>query len=121
MTIIVILLVSFYSLPVYSLELWSEATGEHILELNSSLKGSWLGNRYQPSALVRGGLPSGERDSGLTYWRFRLDFTGRYVERINYEIAYEHRIRDVMNGSGQAAGAAWESPADKWLCTARLK
>ena len=101
----VILFISFYSLPAYALELWSGDGGEHILDLNSSLKGSWLGSRHQSSALVMGGLPAGERDSALTYWRFRLDFTGRHGERINSEIAYEHRIRDVMNGSGQAAGA----------------
>lgn len=92
--------------------LWSSSDEEHRLELSTSLKGSWLYSRYPVSSLAAVMLPVSERDSALAFWRLRLMFAGRHGSRITSEIAYENRIRDVVNGAWQVAGSSGVLPSE---------
>jgi len=82
------------------------------LELSTSLKGSWFSSRYPVSSLTAALLPVSERDSAIAFWRLRLTVAGRHGSRVTSEIAYENRIRDVVNGAWQAAGSTGVLPSE---------
>lgn len=83
--------------PTLAVDLWSGEGNERRLSLDTAFKISGLGS-YAPDDPVL--FP--ERSSGLGLFRFRSSLDARYSDRVNSELAYEHRARLATENAGMA-------------------
>ena len=85
------------ALPVYALELWSDASGERSLSLNTSLKWTSVLSRASDNEAF---FP--EEWSATSLWRFRAVADARPTTWLAAQVAYEQRARTVSEGAGVA-------------------
>lgn len=83
--------------PGLAVELWSGEGNEYRLSLDTAFKVSGLGS-YAPEDPML--FP--ERSSGVGLFRFRSSLDAQYSDRVNLELAYEHRARVATENAGMA-------------------
>ncbi len=88
------------SLPADAAELWSDASGERSLSLNTSLKWTSVLSHAPDNRIF---FP--EEWSAASLWRFRAVVDARPTTWLAARVAYEQRARTVSEGAGAAGGA----------------
>lgn len=80
-----------------AVEIWSGEGNEYRLSLDTAFKVSGLGSYAPDDPMI---FP--KRSSGTGLFRFRSSLDARYGDRINSELAYEHRARLTTEDVGMA-------------------
>ena len=88
------------ALPAYAAQLWSDASGERSVSLNTSLKWTSVLSYASGDTVF---FP--EEWSAASLWRFRAVVDARPTTWLAAQIAYEQRARTVSEGAGAAGGA----------------
>ncbi len=88
------------ALPTDAVELWSDASGERSLSLNTSLKWTSVLSHASDNTVL---FP--EEWSAASLWRFRAVVEARPTTWLAAQVAYEQRSRTVSEGAGEAGGA----------------
>ena len=93
------------ALPADAAELWSDASGERFVSLNTSLKWTSVLSHASDNRVF---FP--EEWSAASLWRFRATLEARPTTWLSTQVAYEQRARTVSEGAG-AAGELGVLPA----------
>ena len=88
------------ALPADAVELWSDASGERSVSLNTSLKWTSVLSHASGDTVF---FP--EEWSAASLWRFRAVVDARPTTWLAAQVAYEQRARTVSEGAGAAGGA----------------
>lgn len=88
------------ALPADALELWSDASGERSVSLNTSLKWTSVLSHASGDTVF---FP--EEWSAASLWRFRAVVEARPTTWLAAQVAYEQRARTVSESAGAAGGA----------------
>ena len=89
------------AIPADALELWSDASGERSVSLNTSLKWTSVLSHASGDTVF---FP--EEWSAASLWRFRAVVEARPTTWLAAQIAYEQRARTISEGAGAAGGAS---------------
>lgn len=89
----------FAALPALGLELWADEENQRALTLDTTLKLSAVASRAPHDPRL---FP--ERSSGAALARLRFGLTFSAADRLDAELAYEHRARAITGRGGAAAG-----------------
>ena len=85
------------AIPADALELWSDASGERSVSLNTSLKWTSVLSHASGDTVF---FP--EEWSAASLWRFRAVVEARPTTWLAAQIAYEQRARTISEGAGAA-------------------
>ena len=88
------------ALPADAAELWSDASGERSVSLNTSLKWTSVLSHASGDTVF---FP--KEWSAASLWRFRAVVDARPTTWLTAQVAYEQRARTVSEGAGAAGGA----------------
>jgi len=82
-----------------ALELWTDETGDRYVNLSTTVKGTSLSAWNPDEPLLYG---DDRTETGL--FRLRLGVETRFSERVNAELAYEHRMQWTSTDAGAGRG-----------------